>query len=207
MAWEDILPLTTAPQRMGSEVSIAWRRSNVGQPYRLMVTLYRPLLVRMQWDAGKKVRLQRDKTAGLLRISPMPGNASPLVAAGATVLTRAGGAGQLNVRLDGVQIESRVPIEPAPFCVEAGAVVITLPDWAAPERVAAKAKAAELSLPEGMIAEDLVEAIGRIRSGANDAAIRDWLGWGQEWITYARRAAARREQEVVGASRAARRAA
>lgn len=198
MAWEDIIPLATAPSRLGSDVAVCWKKSAVDAPWRLVVLLYRPCLARLQWDAGQKTRVQHDRAAGMLRLSPITDSLPVNIKAGALRITRAGAAGQLAIRMDGLAIVERQPVQPVEHKVEGGALLLTLPAWAAPERIAAP-----MTRPSGMADADIREAIGLIQTGTTDAGLAEWFGWGPVEIAFARSAAAARTAAVSTAHRKA----
>lgn len=207
MAWEDVSPYGQRLPVEGRELLVAWRRTGTNAGNRLVVSIAKPLLDRLGWKAGMRLRVQRNRPAGQVRLRHVPDTAPHAEKKEAFVLRQKDTGALLTVRLDGLDLAEMKRAEWVPYEAAGNALTFTLPDWAAPERVAAEAAAAAKSLPAGMTAEDLAEAVGFIVTGTKDAELAEYFGWDDGMIAYARRAARERAQAVRQAHRPIRRAA
>ncbi|MBO1080866.1 hypothetical protein [Roseomonas haemaphysalidis] len=130
MAWEIIEPKMGRSAGPGSEVTVAWRKTGSHAGNRLVINMAKSLLAKMGWDHGAKIQIERDCDLGLLRLTLAPPQKR------AMTLNTKDGTGSVFVALDSLTLAQSMRAEIAPFVIQGSALVITLPDWAAPERVA-----------------------------------------------------------------------
>ena len=203
MAWEDITPCFGRTRKPGHEVTVAWRHTGSVKTRRLVISLSTDMLDRLGWKAGARVRVQHDRVAGRMRLAALPEAPTREMVKSSMKMVRVGSISHVFITMPQISDDGMRSVAPLPYVAEGGYLIVTLPDWAAPERVAAQAK----MLPGGMSEDDLAEAIGMILTGTNDLALAQWFGWDAMKIAYARRAATERAQAVRTAPSAAGRAA
>ena len=131
MAWEIVEPKMGRSAGPGSEVTVAWRRASTHIGNRMVVNIAKALMAKLSWEHGAKIQVERDRDRGMLRLSIAPPQKR------AMTLNTKDGTGSVFVRLDGIEIKDAIRAEIVQFTVEGSALLVTLPDWAAPERVAA----------------------------------------------------------------------
>lgn len=203
MAWEDVLPQVGRVAVEGREITVAWRRTGSDTSNRLVISIAKVMMDRLGWGKGTRIRVQRDRLAGKVRLCGIPANAPQSEKRAAFTMRDNDRTGQMILRLDGLTLAETKKAEHVGYEVEGKALVFTLPDWAAPERMAAEAAAAAKRMPAGMTADDLAEAIGFIGTGVKDSGLAEYFGWDDGLIAYARKAAAERVQAVQVAHRRA----
>lgn len=139
MPWIDILPTTRGGSAVKAPfVTVAYRVSKEGTA-RLWVSLTAALMNELGFENGARVRLQHDPDTGRLRLS-----------AGGTVQMRKGGPKQKgsSVNFPFAAGTTAHKAETAAHVIEDGALIVTLPAWAAPQRagIAAAQAAREQAL-------------------------------------------------------------
>ena len=142
MAWQRVTPGSHAGLRAAATVKIGLRKPGGREKgMRLAVRVAGPLRHKLGWEPRMRVSVDIDTTAGAMRIQPDD--------QGAMAFHHDGGGStgleiSWNVR-DTLGMEPKAS-ELAPHRIEGGAIVMTLPVWAAPEckgfRAAAQAAAA-----------------------------------------------------------------
>lgn len=127
MAWQEITPLRGRRNLATASVTVAWYvPTGPGAPM-LRINIAAAIARSLSWTSPMRARVDHDAEAGLIRITQARGDGP------AWSVQWKNGTCTLTLRLDGIAGDKR-PSQCVPHKVEAGAVVITLPDWAAPRR-------------------------------------------------------------------------
>lgn len=126
MSWEEIKPARGVRPPGAQTVTVSWRRGGSSPHPALIVICSKTLTERLGWEKSCRIVAARDRVAGLLRIHRAEQGGFSCVHVKQHITQK--------FQLDDVKSEVR-KAEPVPFTVDAqGALIITLPDWAAPQR-------------------------------------------------------------------------
>ena len=126
MSWEEIKPARGVRPPGAEAVTVSWRRSGSSMTPALIVICSKSLTERLGWVKSCRIVAARDRVAGLLRIHRAEQGGFSCVHVKQHITQK--------FQLDDVKSDVR-KAEPVPFRVdEQGALIVTLPDWAAPQR-------------------------------------------------------------------------
>ena len=162
MAWKDVIPARqcgAAGRGSTPQVTVSRRAEKSGRP-RLNIGLTGPLLVQPGWKKGGTVAVQHDAEGGRLRLAA-PG---PWYLSGKKQEDLKGAS--LSITFDDVAVHRA---QVAAHTIEDGALIVTLPDWAAPARKgvtpAAEAPVAPRAKPPFSMSDSIPDPLGRTSAG------------------------------------------
>lgn len=186
--------------------TVAWRAVD-GDRNAAIITLTKALIAKAKWVGVRRVvvMLGTGDDVGSVSIAPAPkGEATENMRSA----REQKGTVTITLTVPGI-ISGKRPAEPVQFEVAKGAIILRLPDWAAPERLRAATDKAlqaveqakkptvvahsKLTPQQQQDAEDLAEALAMIRAGDTNHKIMDYFGWDLQKVSglrvQARRAA------------------
>jgi hypothetical protein len=158
MGWEVIKRQSKPTPRLSvPNVTVAWRFVD-GEKNQAVIIVTKALVDHLGWGSVRRVLIMTgtQQNLGKVYIVPSPPGATDCRAAAVK-----GGTMTINVHLDGVQSERR-PAQSVHYEIARGGIEITLPDWAARERLVANTDKALTAVVEVAKRQPFVSIMSRV---------------------------------------------